>query len=315
MKEKKAVRVLVVDDSALNLKLLKSLLLSQGYEVVTAAEGKSTRQLLSQEEFDLALLDIHLPDDNGVDICRIIKADPKTADMPVVFISAMDSVDDKILGFEAGGSDYVTKPFHKEEVLVRVKTQLTILELQKKLKSKIQELEGLYKEVKELSLRDGLTGLYNRRYLNEALAYQVNNAKRYRKCLSVIIGDVDHFKQVNDRFSHQVGDEVLKRVGTIIARSVRESDTASRYGGEEFFVSLPETGKEKAVQVAERIRQAIEVEPWQEVHPELRITISLGLASLETPEQWDSVDLNQLLSRADEKLYEAKHAGRNQVRF
>jgi len=227
----------------------------------------------------------------------------------------MDSVDDKVQGFEVGGSDYVTKPFHREEVLVRVKTQLVIRELQENLKGKIKELEGLYREVKELSLRDALTGLYNRRFLNESLTNQLNLAKRYKKPFTVILGDVDHFKMVNDKFSHQVGDEVLKIVGKILAASIRESDTASRYGGEEFFVALPETTMDQALLVAERVRTTVEQEIWSNIHPELKVTISLGVASLEQGTDWESVDQSQLLSRVDAQLYNAKHAGRNCIKY
>jgi len=252
MKEKKHASILAVDDSILNLKLLNNLLISQGYQVFTAPDGKTAKKILESEDLDLVLLDIHLPDDNGIEICRHLKAQPRTQDIPVIFISAMDSVDDKVLGFESGGSDYVTKPFHREEVLVRVKTQIMIRELQESLKLKIKEMEGLYKEVKELSIRDALTGLYNRRYLNEALEAQLSNAKRYKKPITIILGDVDHFKLVNDRFSHQVGDEVLKLVGTTLGKSIRESDTASRYGGEEFFISLPETPLSQALMILRR---------------------------------------------------------------
>ncbi len=315
MKEKKHASILAVDDSILNLKLLNNLLISQGYQVYTAPDGKTAKKILESEDLDLVLLDIHLPDDNGIEICRHLKAQPRTQDIPVIFISAMDSVDDKVLGFESGGSDYVTKPFHREEVLVRVKTQIMIRELQESLKLKIKEMEGLYKEVKELSIRDALTGLYNRRYLNEALEAQLSNAKRYKKPITIILGDVDHFKLVNDRFSHQVGDEVLKLVGTTLGKSIRESDTASRYGGEEFFISLPETPLSQALMVAERVRSSVEQAPWESIHPDLKITISLGMASLETQEDWDNLDQSKFLSRADEQLYKAKSAGRNCIKY
>lgn len=166
------------------------------------------------------------------------------------------------------------------------------------------QTEFLEKQTRE----DALTGLYNRRYLNLQLEQEFKRAKRYGNPLSVVMCDIDHFKRINDTFSHQVGDEVLKTLGRIFKAYSRSVDTVARFGGEEFVLVLPETPKEKAVVLCEKLRSAVEHYPWSEIHPELKVTISFGVS--------DNVRLGhyeKMLAEADEKLYEAKNAGRNRV--
>lgn len=166
------------------------------------------------------------------------------------------------------------------------------------------QTEFLEKQTRE----DALTGLYNRRYLNLQLEQEFKRAKRYGNPLSVVMCDIDHFKRINDKFSHQVGDEVLKTLGRIFKAYSRSVDTVARFGGEEFVLLLPETPKEKAAVLCEKLRAAVEHYPWSEIHPELKVTISFGVS--------DNVRLGhyeKMLAEADEKLYEAKNAGRNRV--
>lgn len=166
------------------------------------------------------------------------------------------------------------------------------------------QTEFLEKQTRE----DALTGLYNRRYLNMQLEQEFKRAKRYGNPLSVVICDIDHFKKINDAFSHQVGDEVLKTLGRIFRAYSRSVDTVARFGGEEFVLVLPETPKEKAAVLCEKLRAAVEHYPWSEIHPELKVTISFGIS--------DNVRLGhyeKMLAEADERLYEAKNAGRNRV--
>jgi diguanylate cyclase (GGDEF)-like protein len=170
------------------------------------------------------------------------------------------------------------------------------------------KIEAMATQMRELSLRDALTGLHNRRHFDEQCAPFFANAKRYQRPFSVMLGDIDHFKNVNDRFSHATGDEVLRRVGAILRQSMRGSDLVARYGGEEFVVAFPETDLVSAKEACELLRQRVESYPWHEVHPDLRITISMGLSS---DTQVDS--FHQMLEAADALLYKAKHGGRNQI--
>lgn len=170
------------------------------------------------------------------------------------------------------------------------------------------ELNRTHGELRELSIRDALTGLYNRRHFDEQAAQLYQQALRYGHGLTVMVDDLDHFKQINDGFSHAVGDEVLRRVAQLLLQHTRKSDLLARYGGEEFVIAFAETGMEQAAQLCETLRRLIESQPWQEIQAGLRVTISMGLnADLSL----GSVD--RMLSAADTQLYAAKHAGRNRV--
>ncbi len=181
---------------------------------------------------------------------------------------------------------------------------------QEKLLRTQEELEQANEKLERQAKTDGLTGLYNRRYLDNMLKKLFDEARDYNKALAVAIGDVDFFKKINDRFSHQIGDEVLKAVAKILQTSVRSSDLVARYGGEEFVVVFPDANLDQAKHLAEQVRANIEAHDWKEIHNELKVTMSIGVcADINYP------NFEKMLSAADEKLYEAKHNGRNQVRY
>lgn len=171
-----------------------------------------------------------------------------------------------------------------------------------------EELGQAHEQLRELSIRDPLTQLYNRRHFNEQAARLFEQAQRYEHPLTLMIGDLDHFKQINDHFSHAVGDEVLRRVGRLFVEQVRKSDVVARYGGEEFVIAFAETDCKQAWQLCDNLRRAVEGHPWHEVHPQLRVTVSMGLCG---DLQLGSAE--RLLGEADVQLYRAKHAGRNRV--
>lgn len=176
------------------------------------------------------------------------------------------------------------------------------------LESYLKELEDLNAKVKELSFRDSLTKLHNRRYLFEQADAMFKLAKRYKRPLSLVMLDIDHFKSINDSFSHQTGDDVLKKIAEIMKDCLRDADLLARYGGEEFAILLPETSLDNAYLACERLRQSIEAYPWSEIHPDLSVTISMGLTL-----GLDQENLTDVFKQADEQLYKAKRAGRNQV--
>ncbi|APW44833.1 GGDEF domain-containing protein [Rhodoferax saidenbachensis] len=170
------------------------------------------------------------------------------------------------------------------------------------------QIEAMATQMRELSLRDALTGLHNRRHFDEQCAQLFASSQRYQRPFSVTLCDIDHFKRVNDQFSHATGDEVLRRIGEILKQSMRGSDLVARYGGEEFVVAFPETDLEHAKEACEALRQRVEAYPWHEVHPDLRVTISMGLCS-----DTQVASFHHMLEAADALLYQAKHGGRNQV--
>jgi diguanylate cyclase (GGDEF)-like protein len=173
-----------------------------------------------------------------------------------------------------------------------------------------EQISRQAKQLKELSIRDGLTGLYNRRHFDEQATRLFAEADRYNQPLSVMIGDIDFFKRINDNFSHATGDEVLRRVAQLLKANTRESDILARYGGEEFVIAFPQTSLEDAAALCEKLRGIIEEYSWREVHPDLRVTMSMGLSD----ELWPG-SFEKMLAAADEKLYEAKTGGRNCVRY
>lgn len=302
--------ILIVDDSPLNRKVLAHILSEQGYQIQEAADGKAALECMERVAPDLILLDINLPDVNGIELCQRLKGVPSSADIPIIFISALQETAQKVRAFEAGGIDYVTKPFYREEVAARVKSQLTIRQLQKELKSHISELETLYREVKDLSIRDSLTGLYNRRYFDEIIHAQNAACLRYGTVYSLLMADLDHFKTVNDTLGHLSGDLVLRRFSEILLRSLRDCDTPFRIGGEEFVVLLPETPPGEALIVAQRIVQNVRRAPWSEIAPGLKLTCSIGTA---TSRNSCPDEENSLLSDADARLYQAKQSGRDRI--
>ncbi len=195
----------------------------------------------------------------------------------------------------------------KEKEIAYIK-QVEMAALNKRLEQKNLELQKLNKRLEQLSIRDGLTKVFNRRYLDDYLVKEWQRSQRYQSPLSLMMGDIDSFKQINDNFSHTVGDEVLKILGRLLKSSTRDSDVVARYGGEEFVIVFPETELDKAVQAAEKLRLAIEVYPWSEVRENLEVTISAGVAITN-----DVKHYRDLLEQADEKLYEAKYSGKNRV--
>lgn len=171
-----------------------------------------------------------------------------------------------------------------------------------------QQIQEQAEQLRELSIRDTLTGLYNRRYFDQQSDLMLKQALRYQRPFSVMIGDIDHFKKINDRFSHAMGDEVLRQIGQLLSSKLRASDIVARYGGEEFVIAFPETTLAQARATCEALRQKIELHPWHELHPELEVTMSMGLAT-----NIDEDDVHTMLKTADGYLYQAKHQGRNRI--
>jgi diguanylate cyclase (GGDEF)-like protein len=300
-------KIMIVDDLASNLTILGNVLNSAGYKVQPVSSPIQALRLLETAQPDLVLLDIRMPVMDGYELCERIKTMPQHTQTPILFISANDDLASKVRGFAVGAVDYISKPFEEAEVLARVGTHLHLSALQRELSAQIAALEIANAKIKELSIRDELTKLYNRRYFNQQSTFLLEQAKRHPQNICLVLADIDYFKRINDTFGHGTGDEVLRQVAQILSQT-RASDIVARYGGEEFVLLLPNTTLEEATLVCEALRQKIQMHHWLEIHPDLQVTISIGISS----NQFYS-DLEPLLAQADARLYEAKNAGRNRV--
>ncbi len=292
-------KILIVDDTPANLMILGEDL-QQNYEVFIATNGESALKKVAAKPPDLILLDIIMPGLDGYEVCRRLKKDPMSAGIPVIFITAKSAVKDETLGLEIGAVDYITKPFNMAIVRARVKTHL-------ELKRKSDMLESL-------SRRDGLTGIFNRRQFDEALAREWKRSARAGRPLSLILLDIDCFKLYNDNYGHLSGDQCLRRIALALSSTLRRAtDLVARYGGEEFVVILGETDVGGALKMGEKILHAVgalQIEhACSTVAP--HVTVSVGAATT-VPEA--GTDERILLEVADNALYEAKTSGRNRVR-
>ncbi|MDH7805915.1 MULTISPECIES: PleD family two-component system response regulator [unclassified Rhizobium] len=448
-------RVLVVDDIPANVKLLEARLVAEYFDVVTAEDGFKALDICDREQVDIILLDIMMPGMDGFEVCERLKANPKTAHIPVVMVTALDQPSDRVRGLKAGADDFLTKPVNDLQLIARVKSLVRLKAVSDELRlraetareigieemlrsdglmqtpgrvlvadgrassqerivralkpvaevdavtepqaallkaasnpfelvivnsnfedydplrlcSQLRSLERTrflplllvaeqgaddmvaraldlgvndyilrpidpnelvarsltqirrkrYNEhlrlnlqhTMELAIVDGLTGLNNRRYLDNHLKILFDRAAVRGRPISICMTDIDRFKLVNDTYGHDVGDEVLREFAARIRSTVRGADLACRYGGEEFVVVMPDTPMELATSVAERLRAIIEDKPFhvRSIDRELSITASLGIAT--SSGAFGAPD--ELLRHADKALYEAKHTGRNRV--
>ena len=289
--------VLVIDDTPPNLHLLISMLTRKGYEVSGVSDGLTALSIMQTTMPDLVLLDINMPNMNGFQVCEQLKLVDSTRDIPVIFISARDEVLDKVQAFAVGGVDYITKPFQIAEVLARVENQLTLRRLQKQLQEQNERLkqeinsriiaetllQEANKKLERLVNLDGLTQLANRRCFDEYFDQEWQRLAREHLPLSLIMCDIDFFKNYNDTYGHVVGDDCLRKVSLLIKQSVRRpADLAARYGGEEFVLVLPNTDIEGSMAIAEIIRQGLlELAiPHEDSAVSQLVTLSMGVTSL-----------------------------------
>lgn len=287
--------VLVIDDSIDIHRLLKIRLRDQNVVLLSAMSGAEGLTTAKEEQPDLILLDIDMPGMNGFEVLAALKYDPGTVEIPTIFLSGSGESTDKVRGFDLGAVDYITKPFDIAELRARVTSTLRTRNLLKMLAQRAQ--------------LDGLTGLWNRVHLDEQLAAHINSSLRHNTPLSVILCDIDKFKNLNDSHGHPFGDFVLQEFAGIITATLRDSDIACRYGGEEFAMILPNTDIQEGYQAAERCRKNLESNIWPG-HKDLVVTASFGVTSLDMVALKDSASV---LSSVDNSMYASKHGGRNMV--
>jgi diguanylate cyclase (GGDEF)-like protein len=291
-------RLLVVDDQPVNIQALYQAFCAD-HQVFMATSGEQALALCETRQPDLVLLDVVMPGMDGHEVCRRLKANAATGDIPVIFVTAHNDVAAETRGLELGAVDFISKPINPAIVRARVKTQLMV-------KAQADLLRGL-------AYIDGLTGVYNRRHFDERLASEWVRAARNDTALSLILLDVDFFKRYNDRYGHQAGDECLRRVAaTLKAGFKRPGDIVARYGGEEFVCLLPETELDGALVLARQLGEQIHAQQMEHAESLVApfVTISLGVASMR---QLAGGSAAALLHEADAQLYLAKASGRNRA--
>lgn len=305
--EQERHRILVVEDDPLSLAVLTAFLDREKYEYSVASNGQEALDKYGEEFFPIIITDWMMPEMDGLELCRLIRTMKINRYIYIIMVTGLDSKDDLVQGLEAGADDYIIKPIHHSELRVRLKNAIRILQLETRLKNSLNEIS-------ELSIRDALTGAFNRGYLDHQLNQEVKRAQRYVHPLSILMCDLDHFKKINDTFGHQAGDEILKTCVAQINTSIRRGiDWVARYGGEEFLVVLPETDFDGCAVVAERIRQLIALNPVDTFGCEIDVTASFGAVTISPTESRNIINTEQFLHLVDKCLYQAKNSGRNRV--
>ena len=297
------MKILIIEDELIFRRMVKKYLLEAGYEIVEAEDGLSAWELFQKEPFQLVITDWVMPGLDGPALVQKIRTSGQKSYTYIIMLTAMDNKDNIVLGLESGADEYLTKPFNSRELIARVASGMRILRLEEELMQARIQMEAL-------AMHDGLTGLLNRRAIEEYAEAEFNMADRKKQAMSVILLDIDHFKNVNDRFGHKFGDVVLRQVAQTLKEDLRNYDRVGRWGGEEFLLILPDTELKDAVTVAERLRsKTAAVQISLENGETFSIHISLGTAC--TTEQFQS--LAKLIDAADQALYQAKQSGRNRV--
>lgn len=291
--------ILIVDDTPTNIQVLAENLIKD-YRIKVAASGEDALRIIAHQGLpDLILLDVMMPDIDGYEVCRRLKNDPQTSAIPVIFVTALNEVANEEFGLNLGAMDYITKPFYLPVVKARVRNHIRLKQMTDMLES--------------MAWIDGLTSIPNRRRFDQMLEVEWKRAQRNHLPLGIIMVDIDHFKEYNDRHGHGEGDVCLKQVATMFAATVnRPGDLVARYGGEEFVILMPETDTDGTRQLADQLRHRIESMqiPHSGSSASRWVTVSLGYASLiPQPNQTSSA----LLDEADNMLYQAKNLGRNRA--
>jgi two-component system, cell cycle response regulator len=296
---------LVIDDSSSVRRIIQMILMRIGVTVLSASNGLEALQIIGNFSgtLDLILTDYMMPEMRGDEVCKLVRQDPELDQVPIFVVSAFNDKDLILSFFKSGATDYLSKPFIEEELIARVEIHL-------RARQYVKQVEELNKKLEYQASRDGLTGLFNRRYFQEALNREFDLAVRHRHEFSCLILDLDYFKKINDSCGHAFGDLVLEEFAALLRIKSRKMDICARYGGEEFVILLPHTNLDSAANLAEKIRASVESHIYKDAQHSRQVNCSIGVASLKVHNP-DSGD--KLVGMADYALYQAKEHGRNQV--
>jgi diguanylate cyclase (GGDEF)-like protein len=297
------LKILVADDSPIYRKLVEQALSGKPYQVLFAKSGREAIDMFAEHKPSIVITDWMMPDLSGIELCGLIRAQSKHSYTYIIILTGITEKDKIVKGLAAGADEFLTKPFHAEELLARVGVGRRIVELQR-------QIEGKNRLLEELALTDSLTGLPNRRAAEDWAARQLSGAERHGFSFWVAMADLDHFKSVNDTYGHAAGDTVLKKFAEVLKNNTRHSDICARIGGEEFLVVLTHCDREGAMIATERMRAQMEHEQFTFEGVDAAVTASFGLAGYNRRERQS---FTRLLAQADVALYSAKRKGRNRV--
>jgi two-component system cell cycle response regulator len=296
------MKILVADDDPLSRRLLEACLGEAGYDVTVAVDGAEALRMIGQPDSPrLLVLDRVMPQMDGVDVCRAIRKGAAEPYVYIILLTGRSEQEEIVEGFEAGADDYITKPFEIQELKARVRTGARIVERQ-------EQLIATREQLRVDAMYDALTGLLNRAAFFDIFKKDVARAERQKTPLALIMADLDHFKDTNDRYGHLAGDAVLGEAARRLRAALRASDSIGRYGGEEFVIVAPGCTATVAATLAERFRLCISATPIDVASDSISVTMSFGVAATS-----DMTKSSQLLRAADEALYRAKNGGRNTV--
>lgn len=298
----KKQKLLLVEDDQDYRQLMEKKLSSIGFDVISAGNGLEALKLMESNDIRLLITDWAMPVMSGLELIKSIRKDPSKPYVYIIVLSAYSTIKDIVKGIDVGADDYLTKPFSFVELEARIKIGERIIGLEKRLQKSIDEQA-------HMAQTDPLTKLFNRRYLFEIGGQLFEQGRRYNHRMSLLMVDIDRFKNVNDTYGHDIGDEALVLITKHFSEGIRNVDILGRFGGEEFIVLMPETGMDGAYKVAERLRSSISRSPLKTSGPTISLTISIGVGVQATA----TANIETLVKKADVALYKSKRAGRNRV--
>jgi len=291
------IKILAVEDTLTDVIFLKKTLESEPYDISYAENGRDALALIERDTPDLVILDIVLPDIDGFEVCKRIRSNDRFVSLPILFYSAIKTVDEKLLGLEMGASDFLPKSADSRELLVRIRN---LLRAKKKIDAAINS-----------SFYDSLTNVYSSQYFQHRLYDECVRSRRYKRDFSCMMLDVDNFKVVNNTFGFHTGDRILKKIAELVIQNIRGADEVCRFKEDEFAVILPETDLRGAYAVAERVRQYMAMSDTLRNECTIGLTVSCGVSYFSN----EVKDMNDLVGQASDALKQAKDEGRNTTRF
>jgi diguanylate cyclase (GGDEF)-like protein len=303
-KPRTGIQILVVDDSPVSRKVLEHALSDEPYTLFFAESGEEALRLFQERRPALVITDWMLPDSSGPELCERIRSDAQSSYTYIILLTSMTEKDSVVKGLAAGADDYLTKPFDASELLARIGVGRRIIDLHREIEEKNRLLE-------EAARTDHLTGLANRRAIEEWATRQLRGAARHCFPLWVVLADLDSFKSINDNHGHEAGDAVLQKFAEILRENTRASDLSGRLGGDEFLLILTHVERENIELALNRLRQQFGSQIFTFDGRKVMVTASFGIAGFQGGEV---LEFGALLSQADKALYEAKRGGRNQVK-
>jgi len=306
--DNRQVRILLVDDNPVNMEIAGKTLEKEEYDLYIADNGFTALELLDKIDMDLILMDIMMPEMDGFEAFKIIRNKKRYQDVPVIFVTAKADIDSVCRGFDLGAVDYIRMPFNVLELWARVRTHIELKKAREELEEKNRSLQDAYERLEIIATTDSLTKLLNRREMIRRIEYERTCFERNKRPFSIIMADIDFFKQINDTYGHNYGDYILSAIADILKSSARKQDSIARWGGEEFLMLLPGTDAKGAAVLAEKLRGKIESTTFMYENICTNVTMTFGIN-----EYAEEQNLDALIYKADSALYEGKQSGRNRV--